>query len=193
MVAPITIYYEGSPALREGFSGFFSGIPGVKPKLVAGKSFANTIRAFVIAAERGGAVNFLLVDSDGPDDGKLLRKVTGNPEWKRGLTVSPEQVHFMVQLMESWLLADRDALKTYYGQGFRPARLPANPKIEQIPKADVTNGLHAATRDTGKGPYHKTQHAPAILARVDADKVRDAAPSCSRLFSAIESAVGGTA
>ena len=193
MVAPTTIYYEGSPALREGFSGFFSGISGARPKLVDGKSFANTIRAFVIAAERGGAANFLLVDSDGPDEGRLLRKVTGNPEWKRGATVPEGRVHFMVEIMESWLLADKDALEAYYGQGFRPARLPANPRVEQIPKDDVTDGLHDATRDTGKGPYNKTKHAPSILARVDADKVRDAAPSCSRLFRAIESAAGGPA
>ena len=190
MVAPITIYYEGSPALREGFSGLFSGISRVKPKLVAGKSFANAIRAFVIATERGGAANFLLVDSDGPDDGKLLQKVKSNPEWKSGLTVSPEQVHFMVQVMESWLLADKDALEAYYGQGFRPARLPADARVEQIPKDDVTNGLHDATRGTGKGPYHKTRHAPALLALIDTAKVRSAAPSCARLFHAIEVQTG---
>ena len=167
MVAPITIYYEGSSALREGFSTFFSGIPGGRPKLVAGKSFANTIRAFVIAVEHSSSINFLLVDADGPNDGKLLQKVTANPEWKSGLAVSGERVHFMVQVMESWLIADKDTLRTYYGQGFRPTRLPADSKVEEIHKDTVAKGLRDATRDTSKGPYHKTRHAPTILARID--------------------------
>ena len=187
MVAPITIYYEGSPALREGFSAFFSGISGGKPKVVAGKSFGNTIRAFVFAVEHSSSINFLLVDADGPNDGRLLQKVTANPEWKSGLVVSEDQIHFMVHVMESWLLADKDTLKTYYGQEFRPARLPPNPKVEHIPKGDIAKGLRDATRHTNKGPYHKTKHAPAILARIDTAKVREAAPSCDRLFQAIES------
>ena len=187
MVAPITIYYEGSPALREGFSGFFSGISGARPKLVAGKSFANTIRAFVTAVEHSGAPSFLLVDADGPDDGKLLQKVRGNPEWNSTLAVCDEQVHFMVQVMESWLLADKSTLESYYGRDFRATRLPPNPRVEQVSKDDVLRGLHDATRGTGKGPYHKTKHAPALLALIDTAKARSAAPSCARLFRAIES------
>ena len=133
------------------------------------------------------------MDADGPDEGRLLQKVTANPEWESGLAVRTEQVHFMVQVMESWLIADRDALEAYYGQGFRPARLPANPKVEEISKGDVAKGLRDATRDTNKGPYHKTKHAPTIFARVDPVRVRGAAPSCARLFHAIESASGKSA
>ena len=96
----------------------------------------------------------------------------------------------MVQVMESWLIADKDTLRTYYGRGFRPSRLPDDPKVEQIPKGDVAKRLHDATRDTSKGPYHKTRHAPTILARVDPAKIRDAAPSCARLFHAIEVQTG---
>ena len=187
MVAQITIYYEGSPALREGFSGFFSAISGTMPRLVAGRSFANTIRAFVTAVEHSGAPSFLLVDADGPDDGRLLQKVKSNPEWNSVLAVCDEHVHFMVQVMESWLLADKGALESYYGRDFQATRLPPNPRVEQVSKDDVLKRLHDATRGTGKGPYHKTRHAPALLALIDTAKVRSAAPSCARLFRAIES------
>ena len=187
MVAPIAIYFEGSSDLREGFSAFFSEIPGDRPKLVAGGSFANTIRAFVIAVEQASGSNLLLVDSDGPDDGRLLQKVKNNPEWNSALAVRDEQVHFMVQVMESWLLADKGALESYYGRDFRSTRLPSNPRVEQVSKDDVLKGLREATRGTGKGPYHKTRHAPALLVLIDTAKVRSAAPSCDRLFRAIES------
>ena len=39
---------------------------------------------------------------------------------------------------------------------------------------------------TQKGKYHKTMHAPDLLARIDAAKVRAAAPACDRLFNVLE-------
>jgi hypothetical protein len=48
------------------------------------------------------------------------------------------------------------------------------------------SSLARATRDTRKGEYHKTRHAPLILERLDAAKVRGRARHCERLFSVIE-------
>jgi hypothetical protein len=46
----------------------------------------------------------------------------------------------------------------------------------------VLDSLKQATRQTQKGRYHKTQHAPRILESLDPTKVRRAAPNCDRLF-----------
>ena len=51
-----------------------------------------------------------------------------------------EQCHLMVQVMDvEWFLADRDALESYYGQGFLEAVrfLKLNPNVEQVSKQDV--------------------------------------------------------
>jgi hypothetical protein len=48
-------------------------------------------------------------------------------------------------LLEAWFLADKDALKACYGQGFNPNSIPGNPNVEQIAKATV-----ATARETGR-------------------------------------------
>jgi len=87
--------------------------------------------------------------------------------------------------MESWFLADPESLKKYYGDGFGENALRSNPHVEEIPKADVLSRLKAATRGTQKREYHKTGHAPALLARIDPALVKTAAPNCKRLFTAL--------
>jgi hypothetical protein len=135
-------------------------------------------------------VNILLVDSEGPNSVSLLDdRVRKHPNWKATIDskVSDDQIHFMVQVMESWFLADPGALGGNFGRGFAKGKLPGHPKIEEIDKNDVLAGLKAATRGTGKRRYHKTRHAPELLARVDVAKVRSAAPFCERLFKSLES------
>lgn len=92
------------------------------------------------------------------------------------------QAFFMVQLMEAWFLADRQALATFYGQGFNANGLPNNPNIEDIPKRDVENGLHAATRRSRKGTYHKGNHAPDLLGNLNSTAVYTACPNFRRLI-----------
>ncbi len=87
--------------------------------------------------------------------------------------------------MEAWFLADPESLSKYYRNGFRKDSLVGNPQVEQIPKADVYEKLKAATRGTQKREYHKTGHAPDLLARIDPELVKAAAPHCKRLFNAL--------
>ena len=198
MVEEIRIYFEGDRRLRIGFHSFFGSIIGearkrqIRFQLVAGgatpiRDFMNAVRA------HPDSFNLLLVDSDAPDDGTLIRRVKAHADWDASVArvVNDEQIHFMVQVMESWFLADRDALLRFYGAGFREGRLPGNPAEEQIPKVDVLEGLRHATRATQKGTYHKTQHAPKLLGIVSPDRVRSSAPACERLFDTLERVVSG--
>jgi hypothetical protein len=92
----------------------------------------------------------------------------------------------MVQCTESWFLADRQALATYYGQGFVENALRRNPDVEAIAKADVLASLQAATRRTRtKGPYHKTRHGFALLSMIDPGRVSQASRHADRLFNLI--------
>lgn len=97
----------------------------------------------------------------------------------------------MVQAMEAWLLADPEALAAFYGQGFAVNALPGTRDVEQIAKATVMSSLARATRDSQKREYHKTRHAPLILERLDAGKVRSRAQHCDRLFTTIEQQLAG--
>ena len=189
MVSEIRIYFEGSPRLREGFNKLIrprierTSHNRVRFKLIAGGSTEETIKDFNKAASiHKDASIIMLIDSDQAYDSGLLMNIRS----QIGANVQDEQIHFMVQVMESWFLADRDTLKQYYGREFQESRLPQNSDVERIPKSDVIAGLENATRDTSKGKYHKTKHAPQLLSNLDADKVCSAAPSCKRLFDSLQ-------
>jgi Domain of unknown function (DUF4276) len=96
--------------------------------------------------------------------------------------ISAEHYHLMVQMMEAWLVADRDALSRFYGQGFNASAIPRNPNVEQISKPDLESALKEATRHTAKGEYHKIHHGPRILSQLNVSRVRKAATHCDRLF-----------
>jgi len=63
--------------------------------------------------------------------------------------------------------------------------MSANPHVEEIDKPDLANGLKEATKRTKKGEYHKTKHAPDLLAAISPERVRRAAPNCRKLFDRV--------
>lgn len=97
----------------------------------------------------------------------------------------------MVQIMEAWFLADLEAIERYYGSNFRANALRGNPRIEEIPKELIYERLKAATRETGKGEYHKTGHAPNLLLAISPDRVRQASPNCQRIFDVVLGRLAG--
>ena len=183
------IYYEGDSKLQPGLRRFFDSVyrEDVRIRLVSGRG--DSVSDFIKGMKsNSGATNILLKDSEGPGIQVALDGVRSHDHWDSRLDpqIPDDQLHFMVQVMESWFLADRQALDAYYGQNFAANRLPSNPNVEQVAKDDVLTGLEEATRRTQKGKYHKTRHAPDLLARIDVARVRSAAPACNRLFNALE-------
>ncbi len=88
----------------------------------------------------------------------------------------------MVQLMETWFLADRQALANYFGTGFRISSLPARENIEEIPKHDIVRGLLNASKDSRKGEYHKGKHSFRLLETLDPSTLEAASPWAKRFF-----------
>ncbi len=93
----------------------------------------------------------------------------------------------MVQLMESWFLADKASVETFYRQGFRLSALPAESNIELVARDGVLQAFRSASSSTGKGAYNKARHAFKILALIDPAKVRDASPWANRLLETLAS------
>ena len=194
MVTP-TIYVEGGGggkrlkrACRRGFVKFFerAGLARRMPKIEACGSRENAYQDFSDALSKGDRTAMLLVDAEGPVTtpgpwGHL--KATDN--WDRPGGVTDGQCHLMVQVMESWFLADREALRSHYGRGFRERDLPQNPDIERIAKDDVLAGLNRAVRDTGKGSYNKSNDSFTILEKLDPAKVRQASGYADRFVRAL--------
>lgn len=204
MVSAVCIYVEGGgdsndtrTKLRKGFGAFLRDLVQIARsnhigwQVVACGSRQQAYDDFCTAmASSPDVLNILLVDSEelvtaGVTPWEHVRKRQGDG-WACPAGATDDQCHFMAQAMESWLVADSDALASYYGQGFLRNALPKHAKIEEVGKETVLNALVNATRHTiTKGSYHKTRHGFDLLALVDTRKVRDAAPYCDRLFTVL--------
>lgn len=127
----------------------------------------------------------LLADSEAPVEGSNpwdhVRSREGDG-WERPHGATADDLHLMVQLMESWLLADREALARFFGPGFRAGALPKNPDLEAIPKQDVIAGLLAASKPSRKGTYGKGRHSFDLLGRIDPETLASASPWARRFL-----------
>ena len=106
--------------------------------------------------------------------------------WSKPGNATEEQCHMMVLIMESWFLADKDALREYYGQGFRADAIPQYNDVEVVPKNDVLDKLRRATRNTKKGSYSKGSHSFNILATLTPGKIKQASPYAKRFLEQLD-------
>jgi Domain of unknown function (DUF4276) len=204
MVEGIRIYIEGDKksknsniSLREGFSTFFKDLrekareKKIKFDVILGGSSAETFKDFLrgIKSHPNSFVAFL-IDSDdevSEDDTpkSFLQNLQKSKNWEWE-NVEDEQCQLMVQIMESWFLADVETLKNYYGQGFNSKTIPKTQNVEKIAKNDVESSLDKATRDTKKGVYHKIKHGAELLTKVDVINIKQKAKHCQRIFQTVE-------
>lgn len=191
------IYVEGGGdhnrtirACRAGFGKYIERIVpvGQLPRIVACGSRQSAYEDFLKGLEDPTYQRvLLLVDAEtgvagGDPAWTHLQKRDG---WARPAHAQADAAHLMVQCMESWFLADKEVLASYYGEGFSQNALPARREIELIPKVDVQTGLDNATRQTQKGPYHKTRHGFDILAVIDPKKVEASSQFARRLHESL--------
>lgn len=200
MVKEVILYIEGDTkqkgkgnaiTLRQGFREFFQPLAEevkipIDLKLLGSREIA--IKIFLSELEYNlESFSALLVDAEGEIDEKdtaktFLQNISPKFDFKN---VKDEQCHLMVQMMESWFLADKEKLAEFYGKGFNINALPKNPNVEKIIKSDVEDGLNNAVRNTAKKEYKKGEHAGEILRIIDSKKVRADARHCRKLFEAI--------
>lgn len=208
MVKEIRIYIEGggkgrnkatTVTFNKGFNAFLwelrkqARAKNIRWSLISCGSTDETYRDFERSVKSNKeSFNVLVVDADeAVADDETAREFLQkkHKKWKLK-NIDDEQCHLMVQIMEAWFIADIDALKNYYGQGFNQNAIPKTINVEAIDKASVEIGLKNATRNTQKREYHKINHGCELLERVDSSKVRQAARHCENLFEVIRKKIG---
>ena len=199
----IAIYMEGGgdsrdgrAALRVGIDALFKPLKDIAQRerlrwrlIVCGGRDA-AFRAFRNAARGNDTIAVLLVDSEGPVSTTPTAHLAERDGWQL-LFADGDAVHLMVQVMETWVVADVGALRGYYGRGFKPNQLPRRPLLEDVPKADIARALDRATAATSKGSYRKIRHASDLLARIDPEAVKQRCPHFDRLWRWLEQQVAG--
>lgn len=192
----VRIYVEGGfegttkSNCRKAFRIFFEKtLPRGSFQVIASGDRAKAYADFCTAlVQHPGDYVMLLVDSEEAVSGKPWEHVITRvgDGWQRPRGAKDDQLQFMVQVMESWFLADQDALAAYYGQGFRRSSMPRRENIEEVSKTDVYRALENATKDTQKREYHKTRHGFELVELINPALVQKASGQARRLHSSLE-------
>jgi len=196
-VTGIAIYLEGGgvgantkSALRRGMSEFLGEIRDNCRdnrwffKLVACGDRNEAYRGFYNFNEfEKYHVVVLLVDSEEKvKAGYPHQHLTQRDGWQF-LENNKNNVHLMVQTMETWIVCDQNAMKKFYGNNYRPIILPA--ELEDTSKPDISNWLDNATSKTQKGRYHKIKHASELMKQINPDEVRKRCKHCDNMFTSL--------
>ena len=198
----VTVFIEGGGSsdlqgrhFRPAWRSFFqsAGLAGSLPAVVRGGSRNDTFARFATAVKNAppDELPILLVDSEGPvaPGHSVWQHLRQQDGWQQPAGASAEQAFLMVQSMETWLLADPDALRSYFGPSFRAGRLPQRPDLESIPKVDALRFLENATSDC-RQQYAKGTVSFEILERINANRVAERCPYAKSLLDYLRSLLG---
>jgi hypothetical protein len=173
---------------REGFRKLLEkcGFAGRLPRLVACGTRNAAFGDFRVAHEQATASEFvgLLVDSEDPvaDVNAPWIHLKSRDQWSMPDGAAEVQVLLMTTCMETWIVSDRSALTSHYGQALQESALPPLMDLEDRAREDIQNKLVHATRNCGNR-YEKGRRSFEILSKLDPNVMSPALPSFARLRS----------
>ena len=202
MHAEFRIFVEGgtkgqlAQKCRQGFARFFekSGLGNRKPRIVSCGSRRAAYEDFCHALSKAkeNDVYLLLVDSEAPITVSAEQvwshvKNRQGDGWEKPATADTDTLHFMVECMENWFLADTQVLENFFGQGFKASSLPKNKDIESVSKPAVYEALSKATdKLKTKRPYGKGEHSFSLLEKIDPAKVEAGGVFAKRVIDKVK-------
>lgn len=196
----VKIYIEGGGEgkdldirFREAWTKFFkaAGLAGRMPRPVRGKGRAHTFDLFSTAVQnsRFGEMPLLLVDGEAPvaTDQGIWQHLKTRDNWDKPGSATEDHAYLMVQVMETWLITDPDALRMYFGSQFKPEKIPAWPDLEAQSKEVIFDALDKATAECGNKRYAKGKISFELLGAVNPHRVSGKCPHAKRLLEFLSS------
>jgi hypothetical protein len=183
----VKLYVEGAAQktdlertrCREAFSAFFAtaGLDR-RPRVVpcGGRRFAYDAFVTAVRSARPGELPLLLVDAEAEVAAHhtTWQHLKARDHWDKPDGATDDQAFLMVQVMETWFLADRAMLRAYFGPEFAEKHIQAWPSLEDVPKPTVYDVLEKATANCRRKAYAKGRTSFEMLARLDPVKVEGA-------------------
>ena len=210
----IHIYIEGGgditkqrEKLRRGFDRLFSQIKekartkGWSLRFECCGSRGQAYKDFKNATQELNRINALLVDSEGyvanyvnmKDDGDIrINYLKRREDWSFD-KIDPKNVHLMIQCMETWFLADVEALKRVYKKDFNDRAIPNCKNLEKLSKQSIEEALTKFTKNTKKGNYYKgsgkINDATIILSELRIEKIAQSCPRFNAFLCWLEDTI----
>lgn len=159
-------------------------------EIVRGKGRRNAYDRFIKhKSEYPNDLCVLLVDSETKvPQGSSVWDVVKNREgdqWNRPSWATENHLYLMVQFVETWLLTDQDALKTFFKRNFNEKFLPTT-NLEEREKSEVEQALKKATQNCSKPYRHGLAHE--IIEIVRPENVKTLSHG-SRLFTGLSNLI----
>ena len=188
----VSIYVEGGGSsaaskriCRQAFAvlirrcGF--DVRRVRFELKPSGSRSEAFRQFRIAIRYADTNDFvgLLVDSESTvvDINRTWNHLRGSDGWTKPRCVTDDQVLFMTTSMETWIAADRDALRDIYSRGgLNENALPPLVNLESRSRQDIFNRSRRATGNR----YKKGDESFRVFGKLNPDTLEQHLPSFAR-------------
>ncbi len=188
----VRIFIEGGGSTTDevftaGWTKFFAaaGLTGRMPRVVRGEGREQTFDKFCTALQRRrrGELALLLVDSEGPVEAghSAWHHLRRQDNWHQPPGADDDSAHLMVQVMETWFLADRNALRRCFGTGLNANHFRQWPNLEEVHRDTVYNALEQATSNCQK-QYRKGRVSFQLLGEIDPQTVAAACPHADQLL-----------
>ena len=162
------------------------GFTGRKPRLVACGGRDDVYKSFyrALRSSLNGYVA-MWIDSEEPmadieKAWKHLAEVKSVGSWKKPDGAADNQVLFMTTSMETWIVADRAALREHYKQNLNENPLPHSNGLESQERHEVQQALETATKNC-KNAYAKGKRSFEIFEKLDPAVLRQHLPSFERV------------
>jgi len=189
----IKIYIEGGgegkdldKRFREAWTKFFKAaeLPRM-PGTVRGKGRGNTYDLFrtAIKAKQKDVLPLLLLDSEDPvkEGHTVWQHLKVRDDMDRPAGAQDNQAYLMVQVMETWFLADQENLQAFFGPKFKSIKILEWPNLEDVKKVRIFECLDEATQDCNK-KYEKGKISFKVLETTNPKKVENACPHAKALL-----------
>lgn len=183
------LYIEGggdrqlNARCREAFTKLLAncGLQGRMPHVVACGSRNSAFKRFRTAHELRNSKGYvaLWIDSEDPiaDTEKTWEHLTNrDPAWKRPAGAKDEQVLLMTTCMETWFVADREAIKQHFHGTIQESVLPKD-RLETRHRQEIQAALVKATKKCSNA-YKKGDFG--VLAKLNPTTL-EALPSFARV------------
>ena len=186
------LYIEGGESkedqirCREGFRTLIekAGFSGRMPRLSACGGRRSAFDDFKTAHARRKVGDYIamLIDSEDyvVDLEKTWDHLNSRDGWDKPEGASDEQVLFMTTCMETWIAADRAALREHYRDKLQENALPPLYNLEARNRHEVHDKLVHASRDCSNA-YSKGKRSFEVLVKLDPAILKQHLPSFVRV------------